>query len=473
MEKAGIFEAIAAQEGRFSAHARALWENPELSFMEKESSALQQRLCAELGFTVTGLDKIQDYAFVAEYGSGAPVIGILGEFDALPGLSQKVKIERDPVVQGGPGHGCGHNLLGTASLAAAYGVAQAIKSGSLKGTVKYFGCPAEEQLGKPVLAAAGVFDGLDAVLCWHPGDLNTPAAYGTNASVQLEFRFRGKPAHAAQVPHMGRSALDAVTLTNVGLEFLREHMPSGARVHYIVSSGGERANIVPEFAAGIYQVRSPRMKEVVDLIARVLDVARGAALMTGTSFEFDFLHGCYDVRPNMAISDILFENLKQAPLPRYTGEEKTMAQALCDTTTEAQRRETLLMLGVEPASAAELAKITLHEDIGYWGKQWIIPASTDVGDVSHIAPTAQINTATWPMGVGAHTWQATAASGSGLGMKGMIYAGQAMAGAAFDLMTSPEALSDAKKEFEKEMRGERYESADVLIGRLAMKESGV
>jgi aminobenzoyl-glutamate utilization protein B len=465
MDKKGIFDAIALEEGRFAAHAKALWDSPELSFMEKNSSALQKRLCESLGFKVTSLDAVQNYAFTAEFGSGKPVIGILGEFDALPGLSQKINIVRDPVVEGGPGHGCGHNLLGTASLAAAYGVKKALESGAISGTVKYFGCPAEEQLGKPVLAAAGVFAGLDAVLCWHPADLNTVAAYGTNASVQLEFRFKGKPAHAAQVPHMGRSALDALTLTNVGLEFLREHMPSQARVHYIVTSGGERANIVPEFASGVYQVRSPCMKEVVSLIGRVLDVARGAALMTGTNFEYKLLHGCYDVSPNGVISDILYENLNEAPLPSYSAEDKALAAALCATTTEDQRKETLLMLGVDALSAASLAKLNLHEGTGYWGKQWVIPASTDVGDVSHIAPTSQINTATWPMGVGSHTWQATSASGSGIGMKGMIYAAQVMAGAACDLFASPEKLAAAKREFDATMGGEVYAPAADLIGK--------
>ncbi len=472
MDKEGIHGAIEARKELFAKHALSLWEEPELSFEEKKSSALQKTLCRELGFRVTELDAVQNYAFVAEYGEGKPVIGFLGEFDALPGLSQKIGIEREPAVSGGPGHGCGHNLLGTACLAAADGVRAALEAGSLKGTVRYFGCPAEEQLGKPVLARAGVFDGLDAVLSWHPADLNTVAAYGTNASIQLEFRFKGKPAHAAQVPHMGRSALDALTLMNVGLEFLREHMPSSARVHYVVTSGGDRPNIVPEHAAGIYQARSPRMREAVDLVARIVDVARGAALMTGTTMEYRFLHGCHDVVPNGVISDLLFDNLKSAPFPRYDEADRRLAAGLCATTTEDQRRATLEMLGVDSASAAGLARLSLHDGIGYWGKGWTIPASTDVGDVSHIAPTAQINTATWPMGVGSHTWQATAASGSGIGMKGMLYAAQVLAGAAFDLMAEPELLASAKREFSEVLKGEPYSAAEDLIAGRADPGSG-
>jgi len=472
MDKRGIYSAIEEKRDSYVGLARALWEAPELSFMERESSALQRKLCEELGFKVTRLDDIQPHAFVAEFGQGAPVIGFLGEYDALPGLSQRVSVLRDPFVQGGPGHGCGHNLLGTACLAAAASVKSAIEAGAVQGTVKYFGCPAEEQLGKPVLARAGVFGGLDAVLCWHPADLNTVAAYGTNASVQLEFKFKGKPAHAAQVPHLGRSALDAVTLMSVGVEFLREHMPQSARVHYIVTSGGERANIVPEYAAGMYQVRSPTMREVVDLVARVADVAKGAALMTGTTMEYRLLHGCHDVVPNGVISDLLYENLKAAPFPVFDEEDRKLAAGLCATTTEDGRRATLEMLGVDAVSASDLARRSLHEDIGYWGKGWTIPASTDVGDVSHIAPTSQINTATWPIGIGSHTWQATAASGSAIGMKGMIYAAQVMAGTAYDLMRDRALMASAAAEFDKVLGGQPYASAEDLIGGSLDPENG-
>jgi aminobenzoyl-glutamate utilization protein B len=472
MDKKGIRGVIEARTGLFATHARALWDKPELSFEEKNSSLLQKALCRELGFRVTELDAIQSYAFVAEYGEGKPIIGLLGEFDALPGLSQKIGIQREPAISGGPGHGCGHNLLGTACLAAAEGIRAALESGSLNGTVRYFGCPAEEQLGKPVLARAGVFGGLDAVLSWHPADINTVAAYGTNASIQLEFSFTGKPAHAAQVPHLGRSALDALTLMNVGLEFLREHIPSSARVHYVVSSGGDRPNIVPEHAAGIYQARSPRMREAVDLVARIVDVARGAALMTGTTMAYRYLHGCHDVVPNRVISDLLHDNLKSAPLPRYDAADRELAAGLCATTTEDQRRATLEMLGVDSESASELAKISLHESVGYWGRGWTIPASTDVGDVSHLAPTAQINTATWPMGVGSHTWQATSASGSGIGLKGMMYAAQVLAGTAFDLMANPELLASAGREFIETLGKEPYAAAEDLIAGRADPGSG-
>lgn len=462
-----IHNDIDSKRELFETLAKKLWEAPELSFEEKESSALQKQLCRDLGFKVNELDHIQPYAFIAEYGKGAPVIGFLGEYDALPGLSQKIAVERAPVHAGAPGHACGHNLLGTACLAAAQGLKSAIEAGAVRGTVRYFGCPAEEQLGKPILARAGVFDGLDAALCWHPSDLNTVAAYGTNASVQLEFSFGGKPAHAAQVPHMGRSALDAVTLMNIGMEFLREHMPQSARTHYIVTSGGERANIVPEYAAGIYQIRSPRMKEAISLVARVVDIAKGAALMTGTKMSYRLLHGCHDVVPNMVISDVLHENLKAAPFPVYDNRDKELAAGLCATITKENRRATLEMLGLDAATAEELSAAPLHEGIGYWGKGWTIPASTDVGDVSHIVPTAQINTATWPMGIGSHTWQATAASGSAFGMKSMIYAAQVMAGAAYDLMREPNLLEDAKKEFARSTRGEAYKAAADLIGELA------
>jgi aminobenzoyl-glutamate utilization protein B len=446
--------------------AEELWKNPELSYHEKASSALQKEYLRRAGFRITELDEIQNYAFIAEWGSGAPVIGLLGEFDALPGLSQKVQTTREEVVPGGPGHGCGHNLLGTALLGAAVGIKAAIDAGGLKGTIRYFGAPAEEQLGKPILARAGVFSGLDAAFGYHPSDLNTVAAFGTNASIQMTFRFHGSPAHAAQVPHLGRSALDALTLTQVGVEFLREHMPQGARLHYIVTSGGERANIVPDFAAGDFQVRSPRMRELVPLLKRVIDVARGAALMTGTTVDYQIQHGCYDVLPNKVMSDLLYENLKALPLPAYTPEELDFCRKLGDTMTADQKRNTLLMLGVDAASTETLITQIIHEGVGCWGEGWTIPASTDVGDVSHITPVAQVYTATFPIGTGSHTWQATAAAGSTVGWKGMVYASKIFGCACYDLMTQKETLAKARAEWEAAVAGEPYVAAEDLVKNL-------
>jgi aminobenzoyl-glutamate utilization protein B len=464
--KEAAWAGIEALAGLFVRHAEDLWNHPEVSFQEERSSSAQRRLLRELGFHVTDLDSVQQHAFVAEAGSGAPIIGFLGEFDALPGLSQKVAPAPDPVVPGGPGHGCGHNLLGTALLAAAAGVKAALDAGVLRGTIRYVGCPAEEQLGKPVLAAAGVFGGHDALLSWHPASINTVAAYGTNASVELTFSFAGSPAHAAQAPHLGRSALDALTLMSVGVEFLREHMSPLARVHYIVTQGGLRPNIVPAAAEGRFQVRSSRMSEVLDLLRRVLDVARGAALMTGTRVTWKLEYGCYDVLPNAVMSDLLYENLRAVPLPSYTAEERALAAALSATASPEQKRTSMSMIGLDAASAAQVAAVSLHEGVGYWGKGWTIPASTDVGDASHIAPTAQINTATWPVGVDSHTWQATAASGSGIGAKGMLYAAHVLCGAACDLMADPAALAKARVEFRAATADEPYVPVAELLQRL-------
>ncbi len=463
MNKETVIRAIEEHTGEYIRIAGELWENPELSYQEKNSSALQKKYLREAGFRITELDQIQDYAFIAEYGSGAPAIGLLGEFDALPGLSQAVCGSPSPLVSNGPGHACGHNLLGTACLAAAEGVKAALELGELKGTVRYFGCPAEEQLGKPKLAAAGVFANLDAVLCWHPSDLNTVAAYAGNASVELEFSFHGAPAHAAQVPHLGRSALDALTLMNLGVEFLREHMPGSARVHYIVISGGERPNIVPKFASGAYQVRSPHMREALTLLRRVIDVARGAAIMTGTHMEYSIKFGCWDLMPNAAISDALWENLKSIPNPEWTEKENQLARKLASYFSDDQKKATLMGLGVDADSADSMISEAIHEGVGYWGKGWTMAASTDVGDVSHIAPTAQINTATWPVGVGSHTWQATAASGSSFGMKGMIYAAKILGAAVCDLMTKPGLLEAAMMEFNKRTANETYQAAETLV----------
>lgn len=466
-DKNGLFEAIENKHGIFESHAISLWINPELSFEEKESSSLQKKLCIDLGFSVRELDSIQPNAFIAEYGSGSPTIGFLGEFDALPGLSQKIAGVRSPISNNAPGHGCGHNLLGTACLAASFAIKTAIKAGALTGRVQYFGCPAEEQLGKPTLARASLFNDVDAFLCWHPADINTVAAFNTNAAVQLEFEFNGKPSHSAQVPHLGRSALDSVTLMNVGTEFLREHMPQSARIHYIVSSGGKRPNIVPDFASAIYQIRGPHMRDVANLVARVLDVARGAALMTGTTMHYKFLNGCHDFTPNKVISELLYNNLKIVPLPSYTTEERNLAVLLFASNNEDQRRASLEMLGVDSPSASRLALATLHEGTGYWGEGWVIPSSTDVGDVSHIAPTGQILAAAWPIGVGTHTWQATASAGSGIGMKGMLYAAKVLSGAAWDLFVKPQNLQSARKEFDLVLGNAKYKSAEDLVDEAA------
>jgi aminobenzoyl-glutamate utilization protein B len=463
MGKEKILNTIEGRKSEFFRLAEEIWNRPELSYREEKSSALQKKYLGGGGWRITELDSIQKYAFIAEFGSGNPVIGLLGEFDALPGLSQKISAVQEAVVPGGPGHGCGHNLLGTACLAAAAGVKSILETREISGTVRYFGCPAEEQLGKPALAEAGVFSELDAVLSWHPADVNTVAAYGTNASVELAFRFTGTPAHAAQVPHLGRSALDALTLMSVGLEFLREHMPSAARIHYVITDGGDKANIVPKSASGSFQVRSPRMQDIVTLLARVIDVAKGAAMMTGTQVEYELIHGCHDVVPNKAMSDLLYRNMLDIPLPIHTPEELDFARNLSGTLSEDQKRTTLLMLGVDPDSAEKLLRRPIHDEVGYWGGGWTIPASTDVGDVSHIAPTAQINAATYPMGIGSHTWQATAASGSALGMKGMLYAAKVLGAAVYDLMTKPEILRAAKEEFEDTLGKEAYGSAAGLL----------
>lgn len=465
-DKKGIFGVIEKEQDIFIEHAINLWKNPELSFDEKNSSALQKKLCLDLGFSVRELDTIQPYSFIAEYGSGSPTIGFLGEFDALPGLSQEVSGVRSPVISNAPGHGCGHNILGTSCLAAAFAIKTAIENGSLSGRVRYFGCPAEEQLGKPTLARASVFNDVDAFLSWHPADINTVAAYTTNSAVQIEFEFRGKPSHAAQVPHLGRSALDSVTLMNVGTEFLREHIPQSSRIHYIVNSGGDRPNIVPDFASTIYQIRGPRMEDVANLVLRVLDVARGSALMTGTTMHHRFINGCHDVTPNKVISELLYNNLKLASLPSYTKEERNLASQLFATNNELQRRASLEMLGVDSVSASRLALSELHEGKGYWGEGFTIPSSTDVGDVSHIAPTAQILAATWPIGIGTHTWQATASAGSGIGMKGMLYAAKVLAGAAWDLYAKPQNLQSAKKEFDLVIGKVQYKSAEDLVNEI-------
>lgn len=463
MDKRDIYTTIQGNEELYTKLALDIWNSPEVAFHERESSRRQKEVLRSLGFSVRELDDIQGNAFIAEYGQDRPTIGFLGEFDALPGMSQKATTIREALVEGAAGHGCGHNLLGTASIAAAAAIKTGIQAGSLRGRVRYFGCPAEEVFGKVALAKAGVFRELDAVLCWHPADVNMVAVYATNATVRLEFRFTGKAAHAAQVPHLGRSALDSLTLMNVGAEFLREHVSTGVRIHYVVTSGGEQPNVVPGIAAGLYQIRAPRMSELHEVMKRLIDVARGAALMAGTTMEYHVEYGCHGVVPNKVLSGLLLKNFEDAPPCEYDEDDVAFATALAATTARDEKKLGLEMLGIDPSVIEQLVESPLHTGIGYWGAGWTLPSSTDVGDVSHLAPTGQILAAVWPIGTGTHTWQATAASGSRIGMKGMLFAAKVMAGTAWDLLNRPSSLIRAKEEFDSCLRGEAYDTAESLL----------
>jgi len=438
-------------------HARALtdlsdriWETPELGLHETRSS---ETLAASLeagGFAVERGVAGMPTAFVASFGAGAPVIALLGEFDALPGLSQtRGTVEPRPIVVNGPGHGCGHNLLGTAAAGAAMAVRDAIRRGEVRGTVRFYGCPAEETVvGKVFMVKAGLFRDVDCALTWHPGPVNRVMAEPHTALNSARFTFHGIPAHAA-TPEHGRSALDAVELMNVGANFLREHVPSSTRIHYVITDGGLAPNVVPPRAEVWYYVRAPRRAQVEEIYARLLDIARGACLMTGTTHEVRLVAGCYDTLQCRTVDDLLHATMESLGAPTFTSEEHAWARALQATFVDGTLRKALDELrrrGTDLGQPGD-PRATLIESI-LPNNAYDEPAggSTDVGDVSYVVPTGEVRIVTAPVGMPGHSWQNCASVGSPIGRRGMLFAAQVLAAAACELMRDPALLARAQDE---------------------------
>ena len=439
LAEAGRIAAVNAPEyGRI---ALDIWEHPEPAYEETRSSAIYRSRLEARGFKIS-LCPEMNHSFIAEKGSGGPVIAFMGEYDALPGMSQVCSTERKPAIEGAPGHACGHNLLGAGSLAAAEILASLLERQGLPGRVRFYGCPAEEALGRIPLVKAGRFDDADAVMTWHPADVNTPHRYTTNANLSVIYSFRGRASHAGMAPQAGRSALDAAQLFNMSMEFMREHLDRGILLHYVISDGGERPNIVPETAATWLYTRAPKAAIVGKVMKRLDKAARGACLMTETSFTREIKAGKCDYKPNETIQDILLEAMKSIPLPQPEASELEFARALQATVDKADRPATLDPIGAPLA----LLKKPLHADVGDFGAGHRIGGSLDTGDVSYRAPTGQMNAATWPLGVGAHTWQSCAASGSPWARRAMIWAGTAMALAGYALATRSDLLAAAGAE---------------------------
>ena len=460
-DKVRALSVIEEHAGLFRAMADEIWENPELSLKEFRAAELYCGKLRELGFTVTeNLCNIPT-AFCGSFGSGRPVIGILGEFDALSGLSQKAGVaEPAPVTPGGNGHGCGHNLLGVGSLAAACAVKAWLEKSGGPGTVIFYGCPGEEGgAGKAFMARDGLWKKLDAALCWHPSDVNQVKTGTNNSSIQVLYKFTGKAAHAAGDPYNGRSALDAVELMNVGVQFLREHVTDDCRIHYaITDAGGVSPNVVQAKASVLYMVRANKVADSVKLQARVDDIARGAALMTGTEFERVFIDGTAELLPNFAIEQALYRNLEVIGVPEYSREDLELAAALKASypgsgisgvygmrdPTVAKTVRALSQDGEKP----------LNDFIPpLYSTTQFSPGSTDVGDVSWLTPTSQIETVCWPAGVPGPSWQIVACGKSGLAHKGMFLAAKVLAGTAVDLLSDEALLARARAEFEERSAG--------------------
>lgn len=445
-KKNDVLKQLDAKAETYSEIAHTIWDLAEMGYLEEKSSALLQETLAAEGFSIEkGIAGIPT-AFVAEYGSGYPVIGILGEYDALPGLSQEAVPEKQSA-GGEAGHACGHHLFGTASTAAAISVKDWMKANNIKGTIRFYGCPAEEGgSGKVYMVREGVFDDVDVALHWHPSSANAASAGAALANKSAKFRFYGISAHAAAAPQMGRSALDGVEAMNYMVNMMREHVPEDARIHYVITEGGEAPNVVPDFAEVYYYARHNTRDVVVDIFDRMVKAAEGAALGTGTTMEYEMIGGTHELLPNLTLQKMMHDNLVKVGGITYTAEEKAFAEKISKSLGNES-------LNIKVAETVQPYKETA-EAFG----------STDVGDVSFTVPTAGLGTATWVPGTPAHSWQAVAAGGMSIGSKGMMVAAKTIALTAMDIFENPKTVEAAKKELE-ERRGKDFKYVPMLGNR--------
>lgn len=458
MDKTFLYNAVEQAGAVITALSDEIWEYAELSMEEFKSAAAYCALLEEQGFQVEREVCGVKTAFTGTFGQGKPVIGILGEFDALSGLSQVPGVaEKQPLVAGGCGHGCGHNLLGAAALGAAMALKAAMEAGTLKGTVVFYGCPGEEGCaGKAFMARDGAFRDLDAAITWHPSDVNEVTTGSNAASLQMMFSFTGVAAHAAGNPEQGRSALDGAELMNHGVQYLREHMDSKCSVHYaFLDAGGFSPNVVQPTAKLMYMVRGENVTKAKALLERVKKIAQGAAMMTETEVSWTQVDGTSSTLSNQVLEGVLQENLTQAPLPVYSQEDWAFAKALKQTCPQGELPGTL-----GPQAGEKKAFVAAITDSGSRAlNDFVMPyvpsnnferGSTDVGDVSWLTPTAQIQALTWVSGCPGHSWQTVSMGKSDIAHKGLLYAAKVLAGAAADLMENPELLVKARAEFDQE-----------------------
>ena len=435
--------AVEAESERTERVAKQIWDWAELGYLELRSSNLLQDELRGAGFTVTeGVAGIPT-AFVAEWGSGGPVIGVLAEYDALPGISQSTSASRDVLDAKEAGHACGHNLFAAGSLTAAIAIRNWLEKTGTPGRIRLYGTPAEEGgSGKVYMTREGLFDDVDVAIHWHAADRNSAAARTSLANRSAKFRFKGVSAHAAGAPERGRSALDGVEAMNMMVNMMREHTSMDTRIHYVITEGGAAPNVIPDFAEVFYYVRHSDADEVRALWERLEDTARGAALGTGTQVEWEIIHGNNPLLVNEALAKVMDANLRRVGGVEYTAQERAWAEEISTSLGDAA-------LGLETAGEVQPYGKTL----GY--------GSTDVGDVSWATPTVGVRTATWVPGTSAHSWQAVAASGHSIGAKGAQVAAKAMTLTAIDLFTDPELRRAARAEFDA-ARGEDYQYVSLL-----------
>ena len=412
--------------------AQKIWDWAEVGYLETKSSNLLQQQLVTAGFEVSNGVAGIPTAFVATWrsGNGGPTVGILAEYDALPGITQNRNPLRDVIDHKAAGHACGHHLFGTGSVAAAIATKMWMQQSGQVGELRLYGTPAEEGgAGKVYMVRDGLFDDVDAVLHWHPSDANSADARSSLANKSAKFRFNGLSAHAAGAPHRGRSALDGVEAMNHMVNLMREHVPMETRIHYVITSGGSAPNVVPDFAEVYYYVRHPNPAQVNEIFNRVVQAANGAALGTDTDVDFEVIHGIYNVLPNVSLQEAIHSNLLRVGGVEYTAEERSFATTL---------RNSLPPNAPSVETAANIRPMIVSERGG--------GGSTDVADVSWAVATGGMRAATWVPGTSSHSWQAVAAGGTSIGNKGMVVAAKTLALTAVDLFTNENLMERAKSE---------------------------
>ena len=462
VEKSFTKSYLEENRSRFEKISKFIWEHPETRFEEYESAEYLADALELEGFQVERNVAGISTAFVGSFGKGAPYIGFLGEFDALSGLSQKADVDQfEPLENSDIGHGCGHNLLGTGALASAFAVKAYMEKNNLPGTVQFFGCPGEEGgSGKTFMVREGVFNHLDIALTWHPSPTNAIMSMSSLANYQVYFRFKGISSHAAASPHLGRSALDAVELMNVGVNYLREHVIQEARMHYAVTNtGGYSPNVVQADAEVLYLIRAPKVKQVDDIYKRVCNIAKGAALMTGTEVTIVFDKACSNYIPNRGLEEILYDKLIEAGPGEPTDSDKSFAENIWNSLTDGERESYLDQLtgfGYSGDGTEFEDKYVSDSISPYVISDKLLSGSTDVSDVSWVVPTAQCTAATSALGTPLHTWQMVTQGVNSFAHSGMLRAGEAMALTAIHILENPSALDSIKEEHAKKLAKNPY-----------------
>jgi aminobenzoyl-glutamate utilization protein B len=438
-DKEAVFRWLDANAEAMRKVSMSIWSAAELALHEYKSSRELMAYLESNGFHIDKGVAGMPTAFVAKYGSGKPVIAIYGEYDALPGLSQKTETSFSPLTEGAPGHGCGHNLIGAGSAAAAVAVSTLMEAGKIKGTLRFYGTPAEESVsGKDYMLDAGLFNGVDVLLGWHPQDVTTASFQFSKAVASVRFKFKGVAAHASSAPQLGRSALKGVELTDVGVNFAREHLKEDARIHSVITNGGGQPNVVPAQAESWYYIRANKHEDVADMFEWVSEIARGAAMMTRTQVEIAVDADSYEVLPSRPIAEVMDRNLRLVGPPRFTEEEKAAAKKM----QEPLKKNIGLPLAETIESLPEAPAQGLF--------------STDMGNVSWNVPSQIFEVATYPYRAPIHSWQVTACSGMSIGQKGMLVAAKTLAATAIDMFKNPSVVDAAKKDLEERKKGHAF-----------------